>query len=370
MGLSIVLLFFISFLIYFVQKRHTQKIKSAQEEFQLISHMHSAYVITDRGGLILDYNKEFIDLVEDEEPKAKKFINYLSDDSIKDYRFYLKKNKNERFECTLNMYTSSFNRKPVIAISTLATNHVQKDARITILIESEIFESTVADKYADRISHILKTPLHSILMIASQLRKKSAEKRYDEYYKLLDMEIESLRTEISRLLKISRTEIKSVKPIFEKIDLSKLIKTIEKELRPLYSKKKLTFKVNIAHGIEIVADRSMVRAAIENILENAYKYTIIGSISLEVSENADSVYIVTKDTGIGIPPNEIKDVFKKSFRGKHPVVLQNPGQGIGLYQCKNFVELNNGKIDVDSKVEKGTTFTITLPKNINKRKGA
>jgi signal transduction histidine kinase len=77
---------------------------------------------------------------------------------------------------------------------------------------------------------------------------------------------------------------------------------------------------------------------------------------------------VVKDTGIGIPKSEIDLIFKKKFRGSHPVVQQNDGQGIGLYQAKNFIELNQGKISVKSAVEEGTEFTVILPKNIDKSK--
>jgi signal transduction histidine kinase len=243
-----------------------------------------------------------------------------------------------------------------------------KGSRISIIIESKNIESLVAEKYVDRISHLLKSPLHSILGIADQLRRKTAKKRYDEYFRLLDHEINSLSSRISKLLRFSRIELERLEPEYEKVDLTKLIKDIKKEFEPLVAKRKLEFKTSIAEGVTIWADRNMIKAAIENILDNDLKYTIIGEISLYLSDAVNEAKLEIKDTGIGIPENEIDLIFKKKFRGSHPVVRQNDGQGIGLYQCKHFIELNQGKIFVKSAVEEGTEFTVILPKNLDKSK--
>jgi signal transduction histidine kinase len=366
--LIIGLLVIVSLLIFTVSKQHIKRIRAEKERFQFISHMHGSYVITDMGNRILDFNKEFQNLVEDKDLDGKSFNNYLKEDSLKDFEFYLDSGR-ERFECPLNIRTKNGNSKPVIVINTKTAYPLSKSARISILIESGNLEAVVAEKYADRISHLLKSPLHSILGIADQLRRKTAKPRYDDYYRILDFEIEGLKNEISRLLKMSRIEIKQLKPEFEKLDLTKLVNDIKKEFKPLIKRKKLDFDVNIAENVYILADKNMVKASIENILDNAFKYTIIGKISLRLSDGKEKAKIIIMDTGIGIPADEIDFIFKNKFRGKHPVVQQNSGQGIGLYQCKNFVELNHGEITVESVVEEGTTFTLMFPKNLTRAKG-
>lgn len=362
------LLLIITSLIFFVYIQGKKRLRHDESQLHLISHMGYAYIITDKSNYILDCNDVFKNLVEDKKIIGKSFEKYITKDSAKDFNFYSNSGK-EKFECPIDIETGKSKNKPAILINTKTEYpFAAKDSRISILIESENIESLVAEKYSETISHMLKSPLHSIIGIADQLRRKTAKPRYDEYFRLLDYEIDTLRTKISRLLRISKIEIDKLKPEYEKIDLTKLIKDIKKEFEPLIAKRKLEFKGSIAEGLTIWADRSMIKIAIENILENALKYTIIGEISLSLFDAISEAKVEIKDTGIGIPKNEIDLIFKKKFRGSHPVVQQNDGQGIGLYQCKNFIELNHGKISVKSVVEEWTEFTVILPKNLDKSK--
>ncbi len=367
-SIIIILLIIFSLIIRYVYLQSIKRIKLEGKQFDLISHMHHSYVITGKGNHIIDHNEEFETLVGEKDLSSKNFERYLAKDSLKDFKFHLSAGK-ERFEFPLDIKTKDGKNKQAILINTkIEYPFITKGSRISIIIESENIEPLVAEKYVDTISHLLKSPLHSILGIADQLRRKTAKKRYDEYFRLLDYEINTLSSKISRLLRISRIEIEKLKPEYEKFNLTKLVKDIKKEFEPLVAKRKLEFKSSIADGVTIFADRSMIKAAIENILENALKYTIIDDISLFLFDSITEAKIVIKDTGIGIPKNEIDLIFKKKFRGSHPVVQQNDGQGIGLYQCKNFVELNQGKISVKSVVEEGTEFTVILPKNLEKSK--
>lgn len=364
-GLVLIIL---TFLIRYVYLHSIMRIKAEGKQFDLISHMRQSYIITDQSNNIIDYNEDFENLVEEKNIIGKSFEKYLSKDSLKDFNFYSNSEK-EKFECPINIETGEGNNKPAILINTKTQYpFAAKGSRISIIIESENIEPLVAEKYVDRISHLLKSPLHSILGIADQLRRKSAKPRYDEYFRLLDYEINTLSSKISRLLRISKIELEKLKPEQEKFDLSKLVNEIKKSFTPLMAKRKLEFKSYITDSVTIWADRNMIKAAIENLLENALKYTIIGEISLSLFDAVTDAKIVIKDTGIGIPENEIDLIFKKKFRGSHPVVQQNDGQGIGLYQVKNFIELNQGKISVRSVVEQGTEFTVILPKNLDESK--
>lgn len=363
-----IVLIILTFLIRYVYIHSIKRIRAEGKQFDLISHMHHSYVITDQGNHIIDYNEEFENLLEEKNLDRKSFEKYLKKDSLKDFKFYLSAGK-EKFECPIDIITKEGKSKQAILINTkIEYPFSVREPRISIIIESEDIEPLVAEKYVDRISHLLKSPLHSILGIADQLRRKTAKKRYDEYFQLLDYEINTLSSKISRLLRISKIELEKLKPELERFDLSKLINEIKKSFTPLMAKSKLEFKTNIADDVTIWADRNIIKAAIENLVENALKYTIIGEISLSLFDGKNEAKIVVKDTGIGIPKSEIDLIFKKKFRGSHPVVQQNDGQGIGLYQVKNFIELNQGKISVKSAEEEGTEFTVIIPKNLDKSK--
>jgi nitrogen-specific signal transduction histidine kinase len=356
------------YLIRYVYLHSIRRIKAEGKQFDLISHMHHSYVITGQSNQIIDHNEEFENLIEEKDLNSKSFEKYLTKDSLKDFKFYLDAGK-EKFECPVEIKTKDGKIKQAILISTKTEYpFAEKGSRISIIIESENIESLVAEKYVDRISHLLKSPLHSILGIADQLRRKSAKPRYDEYFRLLDYEINTLSSKISRLLRISRIELEKLEPEYEEFDLTKLVNDIKNGFTPLMAKRKLRFETNITDGVTICADRNMIKAAIENLLENALKYTTIGEISLSLFDTKNEVKIVIKDTGIGIPKNEIDKIFDKKFRGSHPMVQKNDGQGIGLYQVKHFIGLNQGKISVKGVVEEGTEFTVILPKNLEESK--
>jgi len=362
------LLIVFTLLIRFVYDHMIKRVREEEKKLELITHMHSSYVITDEANHIEACNATFENLVDEKNVIDNKFEEYLTKDSIKDLRFFLDSGK-ERFEFPVVIKTKSGIEKSAILINTQTAYHMDNKARISILIESENLESLVAEKYADRISHILKSPLHSILQIADQMRRKTAKPRYDDYFRLLEVEIAELKREISRLLCMLKMEYRQPDPDYKKFGLTKLVREIKEEYAPLLEKKKLGFNSNFAEGVSLTADRNMIKVTIENILDNALKYTQSGSISFYLYDSPQNAKIVIEDTGIGIPGDEVALIFQKGHRGNHPVVLGAPGKGIGLYHCKNFIDLHNGMINVESIVGKGSQFTILLPKNLDENKG-
>jgi signal transduction histidine kinase len=184
-------------------------------------------------------------------------------------------------------------------------------------------------------------------VIADLLRRRSSRKRFDEYFTILDNEIYGLSSSLSKWLSISRVEYKHLRPEFEKFDLSKLIRNIEKEITTkLAKRKKIKFRSTINPGISLVGDSDLIKVAVENILDNAIKYTLDGHISLNLYDEPGNAKIMIEDSGIGIAPEDIEKIYDQGFRCDHKVVKQRDGQGIGLYQCKQYINLNGGRFMV------------------------
>jgi signal transduction histidine kinase len=116
-------------------------------------------------------------------------------------------------------------------------------------------------------------------------------------------------------------------------------------------------------ALNAFADLEQVRTVMRNIIGNAIKFTHAGGeISISYREHAGMVGTVITDTGIGIPPDRLNEMFMV-HPGKRTRGTENEkGSGLGLMISKQFVELNNGKIRVESEPGKGTTFTVWLPK--------
>jgi len=127
--------------------------------------------------------------------------------------------------------------------------------------------------------------------------------------------------------------------------------------------KGLTLTSSIAPGIDsLYADRAKIKQVLINILGNSVKFTDRGSIKLKVDENTSDFIFSVTDTGIGIKQEDLKTIFD-SFRQVGPAQIEGyEGTGLGLAISKKFIEMQGGRIWAESKFDKGSTFTFSMPK--------
>jgi signal transduction histidine kinase len=117
---------------------------------------------------------------------------------------------------------------------------------------------------------------------------------------------------------------------------------------------------NVLPLVEV--DKEKIGLAIQNLLENAIKYTpASGNITISLEEKGESVLFKIKDDGVGIPQNQRDRIFTKFFRGSNVARMETDGTGLGLYTTKNIIEAHRGKIWFESEEGKGTTFYFTVP---------
>jgi signal transduction histidine kinase len=151
------------------------------------------------------------------------------------------------------------------------------------------------------------------------------------------------------------------KRVLDKIQFSikELMEDITKNIQYILYEKKLRFKIDIPKDIESVyADPQEIKILLNNIIDNAIKFTDKGFIAVSVRLRGEFIRIAVKDSGSGISPEIKKNIFTRFFK-RHPAV---PGTGLGLTISKEIVEKHNGKIEVFSKGEgKGTIVAVYLP---------
>jgi signal transduction histidine kinase len=112
----------------------------------------------------------------------------------------------------------------------------------------------------------------------------------------------------------------------------------------------------------ISADKQYLRMALENIIDNASKYTYEnGTVTVKIAINNRKCVISVEDTGVGIGPEDIATLFEKFKRVSNDLSQKVAGSGLGLYWAQRVIELHNGDITVKSELHKGTVFHITLP---------
>lgn len=229
-------------------------------------------------------------------------------------------------------------------------------------------------------SHQLRTPLSEIKGLVSLLTDGIAgpmSKGQKEYLDLLSIANERMIHLVNDLLNISRIEQGRIQLNFQVVDLGILTSEVFKSMKAKSSEKSQVFTLLLDPNLpKVTADPEKTREIISNLVDNALKYTFEkGKIQVRVTATNDGVWVLVKDSGVGIPKTKQKDLFKKFSRVENPLSKMTTGSGLGLYAAKQLVERQNGKIWFESEEGKGSTFGFVLPatnisnesKNINSR---
>ncbi|WP_207509901.1 ATP-binding protein [Telluribacter humicola] len=214
------------------------------------------------------------------------------------------------------------------------------------------------------ISHEFRTPITLMLgSLEDLLRKKNGVE--DEDTQALEMthrnSLRLLRL-VNNLLDFNRIEAGKVKAQFTPIDLAKYTTDLASGFRSVIESAGLEFNVQCDKGIQPVhVDKEMWEKIVLNLLSNAFKYTLAGSITISLSTQAKTVVLKVTDTGVGIPGKELSKIFQRFHRVENSLGRSFEGTGIGLSLVKELVMLHKGEISVSSKVGLGSEFSVTIP---------
>jgi signal transduction histidine kinase len=216
------------------------------------------------------------------------------------------------------------------------------------------------------VTHQLRTPLSGIkwslsMLLNGEMGDLSPEQRT---YLLKTYESnERMITLINDLLQADRLESGTMRFSFQPTKLVDLIDNILTEVNPLAENRKLHLAYGSREEVPLLSiDPQNMRVVMQNILENAIKYTPSGgSVTIDVTKKEKNVEISVKDTGIGIPLEHQKEIFQRFFRAPNAVLTETVGSGLGLYIAKNIVDHHQGTIGFTSEPGKGTIVTISLP---------
>ncbi len=211
------------------------------------------------------------------------------------------------------------------------------------------------------VSHDIKTPLASILGNLELMDNTGNEKEAHS----IQQNADHILNLLSNLLEFSSLEQGMLQLEKTSFNISQLCDETASMFEPIAQKKNLVFdyKNDIKETLFTNSDRLKIKQIISNLISNAIKYTIEGSIGFRASyENSEMVFRVS-DTGIGIPSDKIEEIFKPFVRTDSGSQLSE-GSGYGLSVVKGLTDLMKGSIDVQSEVGKGSLFTIRIPSEI------
>ncbi|MBT8386440.1 MAG: hypothetical protein KJO12_03425 [Ignavibacteria bacterium] len=234
-------------------------------------------------------------------------------------------------------------------------------------LESERLEelNKLKSYFVSSVSHELKTPLTSIKMFSELLQNKNniSKEKSNEYLHIIEGESERLRRLIDNVLNSAKIE-KGIKT-YELISasLNDIVEQAVSSVEYQFKIAKVTLKKEICkEKLLIKADPDAVEEAVLNLLSNAIKYSSAKTKSTITTFVQNGYAVVeVKDEGAGIPDEDLKNIFDPYFRTKKTKIVKAEGTGLGLAIVQHIIKAHNGKIDVKSKVGKGSTFSISFP---------
>jgi len=227
--------------------------------------------------------------------------------------------------------------------------------------------SELKSDFISTVSHELRTPLTAIQGVISNIRAGVAgklNKTLAEYMDIADRHARRLSTLINDLLDISKLEAKKVALKRRELDIVPLIEKVAESFKQEIEAKTLTLTIKTRPNLPAVfAEAQKIEQVLENLLSNAVKFTPEdGKITISAHEEDDSVSVEVRDTGVGIPPEELPKIFDRFHQVARTAGPGLKGTGLGLAIVKEIVNLHGGRLAVKSTPGKGSRFSFSIPK--------
>lgn len=221
------------------------------------------------------------------------------------------------------------------------------------------------DKLFSIISHDLRSPFTSIIGFFQLLTEQYDDFTEDEiksYISSIKETSENTFELLNNLLTWSRTQTGGIKVIQTLIDLPDIVNKQAEILKNAAAKKNISISIQISPGTLAYADIDMVKTILLNLTSNAIKFTREnGTITVTAKVKENEVEVSVADNGVGISRSDLENMFKLDKSRSTSGTSNEKGTGLGLLICKEFIELNKGKIRVESKQGNGSKFIFTLP---------
>lgn len=329
-----------------------------KEEFETITgNMNEGMILLNIDGVVIDINKAARDILKLDDDVLGAYISqYENYSKIAD----LIENASNNHRSSKHIHLND--RSYEIEVSPVSVNN--KVSGYILLIFDRSYEEAnemMRKEFAANVSHELKTPLQSISGYAELLQsgmvrpgdeKECVDKIYSESQRMIQL--------VHDVIKLSHLDNEETVPLKEYIDLSILTKEAVSMMENDFQNG-ITLQMHTEEDCLIYGNRELLESIIINLVENAIRYNKEnGKVFVDVYKDDDKVYLKVRDTGIGIAPSDHERIFERFYRVDKARSKQAGGTGLGLSIVKHSCILNNAEISVESKLDEGSSFTVTF----------
>lgn len=253
----------------------------------------------------------------------------------------------------------------------LHTQKIQLQQKLEKIKETEAYLQKALksrDEFLSICSHELKTPLTSLKMqiqITNRLREKKGDdiafstSNMNKFISQADRSVERIIHLVNDMLDISRVATGRLSLNLEKIDLVDLVKEVVERLGSFMELANCPVKFEMEKSIIGLWDRYRIEQVLTNLLTNAAKYAPEKPVQVRAYKEGQNAVLKVKDLGEGISEEDQRRIFERFERAVSSTSVS--GLGLGLYISKEIIDMHHGKIEVESKLGEGSTFTVTLP---------
>ena len=238
----------------------------------------------------------------------------------------------------------------------------------TIFLVREIRRSEQHDAFLNAVTHELKTPIASLKLYLDTLKSRDVtEAKRREFYEVMTADSDRLLNTVEQVLQASRTREAGRVMDVDELKVGDVIRDAIASVLARYNLDEAVIRFTETGTLETIGDREELYTAFLNLLDNAVKYSPEEkkiSVRAKPSATGTKIDIVVRDNGVGIPPADLKRVFKRFYRVPGSASRSIKGTGLGLFIVEAIVKRHGGRIRAESKGEgRGTTFFIQLPRN-------
>ena len=349
---------------YWEYEPKTKKIEWTPELYKIYGY--EPYSITPTKELILESLDEESNII------VKRVYENLQKKQENDFNIRIITKQNETYHIYVTLNASFKSDGTLKKIKGTAQDITQK--KITekkikdyaALLEKE---NKNKNKFISILAHDLKSPFAGMLGYSELLSEDFQYlSREDIHTYVLEMNssLKNVYNLIENLLEWTKLHSENISFAPENVNLFEIISESAISLKNIYKDKNIQFSLDIPENAIVLGDEKMLNLVFNNLISNSYKFTEKGgSIVLTVTEKGDFYDISISDTGIGIPPENIKKLFKIEENFSTPGTNNEKGSGLGLILCKEFLKLHKSNLEVNSETGIGTTFNFTLKKYKN-----